>query len=356
MTRPRISTAIFACIVEFCRAPPCAAAATISRVGLVTGNAEIPQVSSVAARTDAIAGGAGGRAEPHPASRSAQAAAVFMGRFCRGPRHSQPATLCEVPLAVHGHRGARAVLPENTLAGFEYAIRAGADYLELDVLATRDNVLVVSHDPVLSRLRCVSPGGSRVVSELTLAELRRWDCGSRRNRRFPRQVPVPGARIPTLDEVLELARHPHIQFDVEVKSFPQRPWLAPPPRRFAQLVLDAVERHRLQSRVVVQSFDFQVLRELNRLAPHLRLAALYEFGARDLVSLAREAGASIAAPYHRLATPRRVAAAHDAGLRVVPWTANRPRAWERLMRAGVDGIITDDPAALIDFLRVRGLR
>jgi glycerophosphoryl diester phosphodiesterase len=162
-------------------------------------------------------------------------------------------------VAVHGHRGARAVLPGNTLAGFLYAIEAGCDAIELDVLATRDDVLVVCHDPVLKR---------RVIREQTLEEL----------------------RIPTLREVLELA-------------------------------------------------------------PATRLAALYQFGARDFVSIAHDAGAETVAPYHRLVTARKVAAAHRAGIQVVPWTANRPRDWKRLVRAGVDGIITDNPAALIEYLR-----
>ena len=262
-------------------------------------------------------------------------------------------------IAVHGHRGARAVLPENTLAGFLYAIEAGADYIELDIAATRDDVLVVSHDPVLSRRRCTAPAGSRrreVIRELALEELRRWDCGSRAHPRFPRQTPVPGARLPALEEVFELAARGAFQLDLEPKITPARPRLAPPPERFAALLVDAVRRHKLESRVVVQCFDFRMLHAIRALAPEIRLAALYQFGARGFVSLARKAGVSIVGPYHRLVHPRRVAAAHAAGIRVVPWTANRPRDWERLIRAGVDGIITDDPAGLIAWLKAKGLR
>ncbi|HOK47367.1 MAG TPA: glycerophosphodiester phosphodiesterase family protein, partial [Bryobacteraceae bacterium] len=93
-----------------------------------------------------------------------------------------------------------------------------------------------------------------------------------------------------------------------------------------------------------------------RLAPKMRLAALYSGPPRDFVEVAREAGAGIFSPEHRLVTKEQVEAAHKAGLKVVPWTANTPDVWERLVAAGVDGIITDDPAALIAFLRARGLR
>src|SRR5437588_402578 len=91
------------------------------------------------------------------------------------------------PILVHGHRGARALRPENTIPAFEYAIGAGADVLELDMAVTRDDVVVVSHDPVLNPEICRSPGGSTLIRVLTLAELRKWDCGSLRNPKFPRQ-------------------------------------------------------------------------------------------------------------------------------------------------------------------------
>ena len=223
-------------------------------------------------------------------------------------------------VAVHGHRGAQGVLPGNTLAGFRYAIEAGCDAIELDVLATRDDVLVVCHDPVLKR---------RVIREQTFEEL----------------------RLPTLREALELAPCGEFQFDIEVKSFPRRPRYSPPPQRLAELLFEELERLRLGLRVLVLSFDFRVLRAMRQLAPAIRLAALYQFGARDFVSIARDAGAETVAPYHRLVTERKVAAAHRAGIQVVPWTANRPGDWKRLVRAGVDGIITDHPAALIEYLR-----
>jgi glycerophosphoryl diester phosphodiesterase len=251
---------------------------------------------------------------------------------------------------VHGHRGARALFPENTIAGFLYAIQTGCDAIEFDVLATRDDVLVACHDPVLKRRVTMPRLATRTVRMLALEELLLADCGSRRNRRFPRQAITPGARIPTLREIFELAPLGRFGFDVEIKCFPQRPHYAPPPGRIAELLVAEIERACVGERVTVLSFDFRVLRAVRRIAPGIRVAALYEFGTRGFVSIADEAEAGIVAPYHRLATPRRVQAAHCAGIRVLPWTANRPRDWRRLIRAGVDGIITDDPAALIRYI------
>ncbi len=259
-------------------------------------------------------------------------------------------------ILVHGHRGARAVRPENTMSAFEYAIEAGADVLELDLAVTKDGVVVVSHDPALAPPVCTGGPAGAVIRQLTFAEVRQWDCGAAINPAFPRQVPQPGSRIPSLDEVLSLAARGNFQFNLEIKSFPDRPELTPPPEEFARLVLEAVRRHKLERRVILQSFDFRTLVAMKKLDPSIRLATLYTGPPRDWVAMAREVGAQIAAPEKGLVTAELVRAAHTAGLQVVPWTANTQADWDRLVAAGADAIITDDPAALIAYLRQRGLR
>ena len=278
------------------------------------------------------------------------AAALVFLLMLTGPVFAAPRIL------VHGHRGARAVRPENTLAAFEYSIQAGADVLELDLAVTSDNILVVSHDPALPKAICTGPGGTRVIREMTFQQLRRWDCGGRRNAKFPRQQLVPGASVPSLDEVLDLASQGSFEFNIESKIRPDRPRFTPPPEDFARLLVEAIRRHRLESRCIIQSFDFRTLHAARRLAPEIRRSALYEGPPRDLVAMARQAEAGILSPHHRLVTASLVKEAHAAGLQVVPWTANKPSQWERLAAAGVDAIITDDPAALVAWLKQQGLR
>jgi len=271
--------------------------------------------------------------------------------FCLG------SGIMAAPIQVHGHRGARAMRPENTMPAFEYAIDAGVDALEMDIAVTRDDVLVVSHDPVLNSEICRGPGGSKVIRELTFAELRRWDCGSLVNPHFPKQTPVPGTRVPALEEVLALAVRGHFLFNLETKIFPDQPQYTPSPERFAELLLQAIDRHHLRSRVIVQSFDFRTLHAMKKLAPEIRLAALDESEKLgDFVSVARGAGAQIISPEKGMVTPSRVLAAHQAGLQVIPWTANTPEEWGALTAAGVDGIISDDPAALIAYLKQKKIR
>ena len=269
---------------------------------------------------------------------------------------SQSASMSPRPILVHGHRGARARFPENTIPAFQYAIGAGADVLELDIAVTKDNVIVVSHDPILHGPVCTGPQASAVIHELTLAEVKQWDCGAVQNPRFPDQKTVPGTRMPTLDEVFTLAPEGSFQFNIETKIFADKPQYTPGPREFAQMVLDCVRKHHLERRVILQSFDFRTLREMKELAPEIRLAALTEADQRDFTVIAKEAHAGIISPHYNLVTPEKTKAAHDAGLEVVPWTANTPADWERLANAGVDAIISDDPAALIQWLKQHGLR
>ncbi len=259
-------------------------------------------------------------------------------------------------ILVHGHRGARSVRPENTIAAFEHAIQAGADYIELDLQATRDNVLVVSHDAVPNREICTGPWEGRPIREMTLAEVRRYDCGSKINPGFPKQQPVAGARIPTFDEALQLGRRGKFGFNIELKISASRPQLAPSPAEFARMVVEAVRRHKLEKRVIVQSFDFRTVAAVKEAGPELKLSALWGGEARDFVSIGKETGAAIVAPRFALVTPEQVRAAHAAGHEVVPWTPNEPAEWDRLIAAGVDAIITDDPAALIAHLKAKGLR
>ena len=241
-------------------------------------------------------------------------------------------------IQVHGHRGASARRPENTLPAFEYAIDAGADAIEMDLAVTRDDVLLISHDPVLAGH---SPAEPVVIRQLDLAQLRRQDFGDR-------------PPIPTLDEVFDLSPRGGFAFNLELKSFPEHPEFTPPPAVFAALLWKKLRQYGLEERVIVQSFDFRTLIAMRSLAPEIRLSALIGSGESAFAGVsAAAANAEMVAAEKRLVTPEKVAAAHAAGLQVLAWTANLPEEWDRLRAAGVDGIITDDPAALIAHLALR---
>ena len=224
---------------------------------------------------------------------------------------------------------------------------------------TRDGVPVLSHDPCLSPdltrdaygrwLRASSPA----IHHLSFADLMAFDVGrlrpgSRTWRRFPRQEPVDGATMPSLEAVLRL--DPAVHWTIEVKTSPSRPWLTAPPEAVVEAVAAVADRMGAAARITVQSFDWRGPRHLRRLRPELDYAWLttcstraWRGGQRRLPDTVVAEGGGTWSPHWRELTPLLVKRAHAAGLRVVPWTVNKPADIVRLAGWGVDGIITDDP-------------
>ncbi len=247
--------------------------------------------------------------------------------------------------------------PENTIPAYQYAIEAGVDALEMDMAVTKDSVIVMSHDPILHGPVCTGPQKSAVIHELTLAQVREWDCGAIRNPLFEKQQAIPGTRMPTLDEVLSLSNQGSFDYNIETKSFLDKPQYTPSPEEFVRLFLEQVRKHGLEKRVILQSFDFRTLVAAEKMAPEIRRSALTESDPRSFVDIAQEGGhAQIISPNYTLVTKEKVRAAHDAGIQVVPWTVNTPTGWDKMIDARVDAIISDDPAALIAYLKAKDLR
>lgn len=266
-------------------------------------------------------------------------------------------------IEVHGHRGARAVYPENSLPAFQYALTSGADTLEFDLGVTKDDVLVINHDqtinPVICRYKNGKPAPKNLaIRSLTLKQVKEFDCGSLPNPRFARQTRVPGTEIPTFDELMEMLKNSPepiaktVRFNIETKSDPRFPKYQPEPKKFAQLLYDALKKHDIIQRAVVQSFDFRTILAIKEIDPNVTTVALLEERPeKDLVKIVLDTKASIASPYHGWLTREDVEAFHAAKLRVIPWTLNDPESWQRALDIGVDGIITDDPAGLVEFLK-----
>lgn len=286
---------------------------------------------------------------------------------------AQAAPASSREILVHGHRGARAWRPENTIPAFQFAIDHGVDVLELDLAVTKDNVLVVSHNPTLApnsypgERICKGPAlaPQTPIHTMTLAEVRQYDCGSVTLASFPTQVAVPGTKVATFDEVLDLAKGTTVQFNVETKSFPNHPEFTPAPADFVALIVAAIKKHNVDpARIILQSFDWRTLTEMRKQWPAIRLSALvgkvqydsmmgHTDPTKDFAAIAKLTGAEIISPHFSLVTPEEVAAAHKAGAQVAPYTANKPEDWQKLADANVDAIITDDPVALLTWLRAQ---
>ncbi len=275
---------------------------------------------------------------------------------------TKAAVVKSADLEVQGHRGARWVRPENTLAAFSYALEAGVDTLEMDILVTKDNQLVVTHDPYLNADICLDKNGQRLgkkilVRSLTLAELKTYDCGSLVHPRFKEQKPEPKTNIPTLDEVFNLVKGSKapaagkVKFNIETKSEEAHPDYAPAPEEFVGLLLAVIRKHGMLERSTIQSFDYRTLKVTRRLEPKMSLSVLVEDRPKiSLLKLAREFSAQIVSPNYEWLTAADIGELRGAGVLVIPWTVNRAEDWKKLIALGVDGLITDHPKALLEFL------
>ncbi|MBC7386578.1 MAG: glycerophosphodiester phosphodiesterase [Cryobacterium sp.] len=274
---------------------------------------------------------------------------------------SEPAKPAFVNFEVQGHRGARGMRSENTLAAFRYALESGVDALEMDLLMTKDNVLVVHHNPHLNPETCLDAKGRRInglirIRSLTLKQLKGYDCGTLGDHHFPEQVPSPKEKIPTFAEVLtwlKTSKNPRasiVRLNVETKSELAHPNYAPAPLPFTKAVLAVIHQYGFESRVILQSFDYRTLAVAHRLEPSLTLSALVEDRpALPLSKIAETLGAQIISPNHEWLTQADVEDLHAHAVKVIPWTPNTVKDWKKLADFHVDGMISDYPQQLLDF-------
>jgi glycerophosphoryl diester phosphodiesterase len=277
---------------------------------------------------------------------------------------------------IQGHRGARGLFPENTLDGFRAAIALGVRVLELDTAITADGVAVAFHDDALNPEivrggdgRWIAPPGA-LIRHLTAAELGAFDVGRLRpgsdyGEQHSSQVPVDGARIPTLREILRLTVAAGARVDIELKTLPAAPERTTDPDTMAACVLAAVEGAGALALADIRSFDWRGLRAVRRHGADLPLTFLTSAAtAADPVlwwqrPLAGSIPRTVAAEHPQatwapeLATLTREALeeAHALGLRVVPWTVNAPADMRRLVAWGADGLCTDRPDLAFEVLR-----
>ncbi len=264
-------------------------------------------------------------------------------------------------IEVHGHRGARGVRPENSMAAFDYALSVGVDVIELDLFATKDEVLVVTHDPYLNKDLCTEGSSKRILTQtsvrsLSLKQLQSFQCGMFTDSRFPRQILSP-QKIPTLAEVFEMvlaSKHPaakSVRFNIEMKTVPPRPELTPSAVKYATLLLQVAGKYKLTDRIVVQSFDYRTIAAIKKQDAKVKTAQLTSSSYLDFPALAQNVGANIMSPEFKSIDKAAVDALRNVRVKTIPWTANEPQEWDYLVSIGVDGIITDFPKELIEYLK-----
>ncbi|MEK6592997.1 MAG: glycerophosphodiester phosphodiesterase [Pseudomonadota bacterium] len=287
-------------------------------------------------------------------------------------------------LDLQGHRGARGLLPENTLPAFARALSIGVSTLELDCAITKDGVVVISHDAALNPDITRGPDGQWLAHEgpaiasLTHEELRRYDVGrirpgSQYAARFSQQQPADGARIPRLAELFALVRksaNTSVRFSIETKISPAQPDRTASPEVFIESLISLIKNEKKLRRVMLQSFDWRTLQIAQHTAPEIPTVYLsaqqpwmdniqahaksspwnagLHVSAFDgsLPRMVKAAGGAVWSPYYGEVTRDNVKEAQDLRLQVVVWTVNSETDMRRMIALGVNGIISDYPDLL----------
>jgi glycerophosphoryl diester phosphodiesterase len=305
---------------------------------------------------------------------------------------------------LQGHRGARGLKPENSFPSFEIALDLGVTTMETDVHLTRDGVPILAHDAQVSeRLWRLQPGAAApepasrpLLSSLTLAEVRAYVASVNPDpARFPNQdaAVTPLARLyaerqgidpyvpPTLSEVFDFTQAYSgelgvragkttaqqvkarlTRLDLELKRVPFYPMAigddfnGESPALLERKVVETVLAAGMIDRTLVRSFDHRSVRALRSLEPRLTASILTaETAPVDPGELALQSDAQTYCPDFRFVDLPQIRQAHAKGVRVVPYTVNEPADWQRLLTWEIDGVTTDFPDRLAEWLRERSI-
>jgi glycerophosphoryl diester phosphodiesterase len=294
-------------------------------------------------------------------------------------------------IRVVGHRGARGILPENSIVGFDFALSIGVDLLEFDVLLTADDVPVITHNHELHGSAVRGPDGAFLngerprVASLQMEEIARFDIGrldgaTDYGRRFPDQAQMDGIRVPRLSELLRLVSQPKYEtacLMLELKSDPEFAHDSRVRERIVSTVSSEVRAAGLADRTLLHSFDWALLAECRRQAPDIPISFLTQLQEseddvgedssilvvpdlnRPDISVPDEvsrAGGSLWCPHFSELTAADLARARELGLCVAVWTVNEPGDIDAMIDLGVDAIVTDYPGRVQRRLSDRGYR
>jgi glycerophosphoryl diester phosphodiesterase len=226
------------------------------------------------------------------------------------------------------HRGFSGSFPENTISAFLAAADQGAQMCELDVQATRDGAVVVIHDETVDR----TTNGHGAVTQLTLEEIQRLDAGVKRGEQFR------GETIPTLEEVLK-AVHGKLALNIEIKE-----------GAVEREVCRLMRTYDVRAASMVSSFEWKALETVRTIDPEIKIALLAEGNRERLIENAAKMRAYSINPRFDMVDASFCEQAHTRGLKVMVWTVDAPEAMRILIRAGVDGIMTNYPERLRDVL------
>ncbi|XCF06895.1 glycerophosphodiester phosphodiesterase family protein [Tamlana crocina] len=265
---------------------------------------------------------------------------------------------------VQGHRGERGHSPENTIVGFKNAILKGVDVIELDVVVSKDNQVVVSHEPYMSSLYVLAPTGDSIskaeekqfnLYKMTYDSIKTFEVGLKGNVKFPQQKRI-SAYKPLLSEVIDSVETflkkrqlPAVGYNIEIKSVPsQYGEYQPQPDKMVELVMQVLNSKAIAGQWNIQSFDPAILNEMHKSYPEVELAYLVsKGGVEDNLKLLNFTPPIYSPNYKLVKNKAFIDSVKAKQMKLIPWTVNDSLAIKEQIDLGVDGIITDYPEKVI---------
>lgn len=261
-----------------------------------------------------------------------------------------------------GHRGCRGLMPENTIPAFLKALDLGVNTLEMDVVFTQDNKAILSHEPFFNHEITTLPNGEFVLEanekalniyKMPYAEVLKYDVGLKPHPRFSQQFkmavhkPLLTQMIDTLEKYAKANKKQAPHYNIETKTMPETDDIFhPKPKEFVDLLVAIIFEKKIEKRVIIQSFDIRTLKYLHQKHPEIKTALLVEdFDKKEFAQQLLDLGftPTIYSPALELVTPELVATCKAKKVKLIPWTVNDGKTMKKLLKMGVDGMISDYP-------------
>ena len=265
---------------------------------------------------------------------------------------------------LQGHRGYRGLYPENSTIGFLKSLDVGVNTIELDVVISKDKYVVVSHEPWISKNICIDQNGNRIINDkenfniylMEYNEIKKFDCGIIGNEKFPDQKKISVFK-PTLNYVIKIIEnyikekgYKPVNYNIEIKSSNETDLIFHPDvKEFSELVVNNIKNNKILERTTIQSFDFRVLKYINKNYPEIGLSVLVsenydpQKNLDDLSFLP-----DIYSPNYKFINKEDLEYLKKKKIKIIPWTVNSYSDIAKILNLGVDGIISDYPERVLE--------
>ena len=271
---------------------------------------------------------------------------------------------------IQGHRGARGLMPENTIPAFLKGLDVGATTLEMDAAITKDEQVIISHDPFFVHNVANRPEGKMIKQEeeknlnmyrMNYNEIKSYELGTQGDPSFPYQQKLK-TYVPLLADVIDAAdahaietKRPLPYYNIEIKSHPPFDNIFyPVVSKYADLVIAVILKKHIEKRVIIQSFDVRALKYVHQKYPGLTLELnLDNLGSRTLADTLNSIGfvPNLYSTNYRIVTDQLIKQVQEKGMKIIPYVVDDINEMKRLKGMGVDGLMTDYPNMAKDNLK-----